>query len=64
MNCQANCTQDKLHGSLLPTPKKDPSVALGTPSVTLKFHEYGDEYTILLTEKHFLPWSTEFESKL
>ena len=36
MNCRVSWTPDKLHGSLHPPPKKDPSVALGTPSVTLK----------------------------
>ena len=36
MNCRATQTPDKLHGSLHPPPKKGPSVALGTPSMTLK----------------------------
>ena len=37
MNCLSSWTPDKLHGSLHPPLKtKDPFVALGTPSVTLK----------------------------
>ena len=38
MDCRASWTPGKLHGSLHlpPKNKKDPSVALGTPSVTLK----------------------------
>ena len=35
MNCWVSWTPDKLHGSLHPPPKKDPSIALGTPSVTV-----------------------------
>ena len=36
MNCRESWTSGKLHASLHTPPKKDPSVALGTPNVTLK----------------------------
>ena len=36
MNCWASWTPDELHGSLHPPTKIDPTVALSTPSVTLK----------------------------